>query len=94
MIIVRSTFTAKPGHAGKLVAHAKEIAQVGKQKNPRCFTDVTGDFNTVVLEHEVESLTEFDTLMQRYATDPEIKEKTKGYTDLWLTGKRELFRLA
>ena len=94
MIVVRNTFTAKPGHAGKLIAQMKDIAAAGNLRNLRFLTDLTGDFNTVVMEHEVESLAELETLLQKYATDPQMREKAKGYTDLWLTGSRELFRTA
>lgn len=92
MIIVRNTFTAKPGQAGKLVAQMKDVAAAGSLRSVRFMTDVAGDFNQVVMEHEVESLSDFEALMQRYATDPQIREKVKGYTDWWITGKRELFR--
>jgi len=94
MIVVRNTFTAKPGQAGKLVAQMKDIAAAGNLRNVRFLTDLAGDFNQVVMEHEVESLSDFEALMQTYTTDPQIREKTKGYTDYWLTGKRELFRIA
>jgi len=94
MIVVRNTFTAKPGQAGKLVAQMKEVAGAGGLKNLRFMTDLVGDFNTVVMEHEVESIAEFESLMQKYSTDPQMRDKAKGYTDLWITGKRELFRTA
>lgn len=93
MIVVRNIFTAKPGQASALVAQMKTVAAAGKLRNARFFTDLTGDFNQVVMEYEVESLADFEALMQRYATDPEIREKAKGYTDHWLTGKRDLFRM-
>jgi len=94
MIVVRNTFTAKPGLAGKLIAQMKDVASAGNLRNLRFLTDVTGDFNTVVMEHEVESLAELEALMQKYATDPQMREKAKGYTELWQTGRRELLRTA
>jgi hypothetical protein len=93
MVIVRNTFHAKPGQAGKLAAHLKEMATAGKLRNPRVMTDLTGDFNHVVMEHEVESASEFEQLLARYASDPQIREKAKGYTELWTSGRRELFRV-
>ena len=90
MIVVRNSFIAKPGLAGKLAAQLKEMAKAGNLRNPR----VTGDFNHVVMEHEVESASAFEELMQRYASDPQVRELAKGYTDLWITGRRELFRIA
>lgn len=94
MIVIRNTFTAKPGQAGKLVAQLKEMAAAGHLKNARFFTDMTGDFNQVVMEHEVGSLGEIEEIMQRYGSDPAVRDKAKGYTDHWLTGRRELFRPA
>jgi hypothetical protein len=93
MIVVRNSFIAKPGYAGKLAAHLKGIAKAGNLRNPRVLTDLTGDFNHVVMEHEVESASEFEEMFKRYSSDPEIREKAKGYTDLWNTGRRELFRI-
>jgi hypothetical protein len=94
MIVVRNTFTAKPGQAGKLVTQMKAVAAAGGLRNARFLTDLTGDFNQVVMEHEVESLSEIEALLKKYQTDPQVQEKAKGYTELWLTGKRELFRSA
>lgn len=93
MIVVRNTFTAKPGQATKLAAQVKEVAVAGNLRNHRVLTDVTGEFNQVVMEHEVQSLAEFEELFKTYTTDPQVREKTKGYTELWMTGRRELFRV-
>ena len=32
--------------------------------------------------------------MKQYATDAAFREKMKGYTDLWLTGSREILQIA
>ncbi len=93
MLIVRNTFIAKPGQAGKLAAQLKELANAGKLRNVRVMTDLTGDFNHVVMEHEVDSAAEFEQLLTKYSADPQAREKAKGYTDLWTTGRRELFRV-
>ena len=93
MIVVRNTFIAKPGQASKLAAQLKEMAAAGQLKNHRVLTDVTGDFNQVVMEYEVESVTGFEETFKKYSSDPLIREKAKGYTDLWTTGSRNLFRV-
>ena len=93
MIVVRNTFTAKPGQAGKLAAHLKEIAALGNLPNFRVLTDLTGDFNHVVLEYEADSISGFEQTMSKYATNPEIREKAKEYLDLWMTGNRQLLRI-
>ena len=94
MIIVRNSFIAKPGQASKLAAQLKEMAAAGKLPNHRVLTDVTGEFNRVVMEYEVESAVGFEVVtFKKYTSDPQIREKAKGYTDLWITGSRELFRV-
>lgn len=93
MIVVRNSFTAKPGKAGKLAAHLKETAALGGLRNARVMTDFVGDFNTVVMEHEVDAISEFEALIARYASDPQMREKAGAYLDLWETGKREMFRI-
>ena len=93
MIVVRNSFVAKPGQASKLAAQLKEMAEAGNMANHRVLTDVTGDFNRVVMEYEVESVAGFEETFRRYASDPHIREKAQGYTDLWITGNRELFRI-
>ena len=49
MLIVREVFVAKPGCASKLAALFKETVQMGWAGNCRVMTDMTGDFNRVVL---------------------------------------------
>jgi hypothetical protein len=93
MIIIRNSFIAKPGQAGKLAAQLKEMGNAGKLRNVRVMTDLIGDFNHVVMEHEVESAAEFEELMAKYSSDPQAREIAKGYTDLWTNGRRELFRV-
>ncbi len=55
MILIRETFIAKPGQASKLAALFKEIAGTGTFGKCRVLTDLTGDFNRVVLETEAAS---------------------------------------
>jgi hypothetical protein len=94
VIIVRSCFVAKPGCASKLAAQFKSAATIAKFANCRVLTDVTGDFNRVVLEYEVENLGAFEAHMKEYATNEAFREQMKGYTDLYVTGSREFLQLA
>jgi hypothetical protein len=94
LIIVRNSFIAKPGQAGKLAAQLKNMAKAGNLRNVRVLTDFAADFNHVIMEHEVESASEFEELITTYSSDPQSREAAKGYTDLWTTGRRELFRVA
>ena len=93
MIVVRNTFNAKPGQAGKLASHIKELAVAGNLRNPRVLTDLVGAFNQVVLEHEVDSAADFEEGLKRYMSDPQIREKAKDYLEMWTSGKRELLRV-
>ena len=93
MIVVRNTFTAKPGQATKLAAQLKEMAKAGGLPNYRVLTDLTDEFNHVVMEYEVESAAAWEESFKKYTTDPQMQEKAKGYTDLWITGRRELLRV-
>ena len=79
--------------AGKLAAHMKEIAIAGNLPDFRVLTDLTGEFNRVIMEFEVESAAAFEALFQEYSTDPQVREKSKGYLDWWTTGSRELLRV-
>lgn len=94
MIIVRNCFTAKPGNASKLAAQLKEAAGVANVPNYRVLTDVVGDMNRVVLEFEIDSIGAFEERLRDYSTNEAFREKMKGYTDLWLTGYRELMQVA
>ena len=94
MLVVRNCFTAKPGNATKLAAQLKESAAVAKIPNHRVLTDLTGDFNRVILEYEAENISEFEARMRDYATNATFREKMKGYTDLWTTGSREILQIA
>ena len=94
MIIVRNCFVAKPGMASKLAAQFKEAAATAKIQKYRVLTDFTGDFNRVVLEYEAANLGEFEAQMKDYATNQAFRDKMKGYTDLYITGSRDILQVA
>jgi len=91
MYIIRNSFVAKPGHASKLIATLKDMSST--LPGARVLTDMTGEFNRVIMEFQIESLSDFEARMQQYATDPEIRAKSQGYTELWMTGSREILRV-
>lgn len=94
MIVVRNCFVAKPGSASKLAAQLKEAAAAANIPKHRVLTDLTGDFNRVVLEYEAANIVEFEARMKQYTTDPAFREKMKGYTELWISGYREILQIA
>jgi len=94
MLVVRNCFVAKPGNASKLAAQLKDAAATAGIPRHRVLTDLTGEFNRVILEYEAESVGEFEARMKDYATNPAFRDKMKGYTELWVTGSREILQVA
>jgi hypothetical protein len=94
MLVVRNCFIAKPGNASKLAAQIKEAAAAAKIPNHRVLTDLTGEFNRVILEYVVENVAGFEEQLKEYGTNAAFREKMKGYTDLYATGSREILQIA
>ncbi|MHB1048627.1 MAG: hypothetical protein ACYC09_01005 [Bacteroidota bacterium] len=98
MLIVRDIFTAKPGQASKLAKLCKKT--FGVESNVRVMTDFVAEFNTVVVETEIQKLAEFERHMEEHASgkpepriDPKTMEELSKYTDMYVTGRREIFRI-
>lgn len=91
MLIVRETFVAKPGMASKLAKMFKDSSL--PRMKLRVMTDLVGEFNTVVMETEVADLAAFEKEWKEYMEDAAFREKIKGYTDLYVTGRREVYRV-
>jgi hypothetical protein len=95
MLIIREHFIAKPGQASKLAKQIKEAASAAQGLTRyRVLTDLTGDFNRVILEYEAENVGEFEQRMRDYATNQAFRDKMQGYTDLYVTGSREILQVA
>jgi hypothetical protein len=93
MFVIRNTFVAKPGSASKLAAQLKEAIAAFQMPGGRVMTDITGDFNRVIMEHTAESLEEFEKRMQEVMGSQLYRERMAGYTELWVTGSREILRV-
>lgn len=93
MLIVRSVFIAKPGNASKLAKLFKEVGSAAGFTNARVMTDLTGDFNRVVLEYEVGSMAEFEAQMSDRATNEKVRSAMQGYTEMFQTGYREILQV-
>lgn len=98
MILVREVFTAKPGQASKLAKLFKRA--FGNDPNVRIMTDLIGEYNTVVAEMQLENLAEFERQMAEYRSgkpdpkiNPEVAEEMSKYTEMYLTGRREIFQV-
>lgn len=94
MLVVREIFVAKPGQASKLAKMFKEVMAADPNFKGRIMTDMVGDYNTVVVEDTVESLTEWEKKMEDIQKNPPPgMDKMSNYTEMYLTGKREIFRI-
>ncbi|MEZ5351800.1 MAG: hypothetical protein R2762_04130 [Bryobacteraceae bacterium] len=93
MFVIRNVFVAKPGCAGKLAAQLKDAVAAFAMPGARVLTDVTGDFNRVIMEYTVESMAEFETRMKEVMSSPMYRERMAGYAELWTAGSREVLRV-
>ena len=62
-------------------------------KSGRVLLDYVGSYWTVVLETEVDTLGNFEALMNEYATNKEMRDTVKGYMDEVEGGHREVFKI-
>ncbi len=93
MYIIRETFIAKPGMASALAKKFAEAFAEMPESKSRILTDSISDFNQVVIETEIESLTAYEKRMKEYEQPSDMREKMKNYHELFLTGKREIFKV-
>lgn len=98
MLVIRDIFTAKPGKASTLAQLFKKV--FSRINNAKVMTDAIGDFNTVIIEFEVESLAVYEEMFNRVRSgemfeglDEETITAMKSYTDLYITGKRDVLRV-
>lgn len=90
MIIVRDVLIAKPGQASKLAQRMKEV---WGSRGVKVMTDMTGVFNKVVMESELQDLASWEKMMQDYRNDSEINKGMTGYTEMYQSGKREIYQV-
>ena len=95
MYLVRDTFKCKPGKAKELVNKFKQTIPFMEEqnlKNTKILTDVVSNYWTVVLESEVETLSEFEN-RRGFTSKPKVQEIMKDYMTLVEGGKREIFKI-
>lgn len=96
MIIVHEIFVCKPGNASKLATLFKEV-MADSPEFVNILTDMTGEFNRVIMQSQYENLTAYEDRFKKYIEDSEevkkMKEKMQGYHDLYISGKREIFKV-
>ena len=98
MLIVREVVTTKPGQASKLAKLFRKV--FASDPTARVMTDMVGNYNTVVVEMQVKNLAEFERQMEEYKSgkpdpniDPKVAEEMSHYTEMYLTGRREIYQI-
>lgn len=96
MIIVHDTFICKPGNASKVAKLFKEV-MAGNNELVNIMTDMTGQYNKVVMVSKFDSLTAYEQSWDKYKENTEemkkMQEKMAGYHDMYISGSREIFRV-
>ena len=96
MIIVHDIFVCKPGNASKLAKKFKE-AMSGFNELVNIMTDMTGQFNRVIMVTQYENLTAYEKSWEKYSKESEemkkMHEAMAGYQEMYLTGSREIYQV-
>ncbi len=96
MIHVHDIFVCKPGNASKVAKLFKEV-MVNNKELVHIMTDMTGQYNRVIMVSKYDSLTAYEQSWKKYEEDTEemrtMKEKMKGYHEMYLTGSREIYHI-
>lgn len=60
-------------------------------------SDLTGQYNRVIMVSEFENLAAFEASWKKYEQDTDemkkMKEKMKGYHDMYISGSREIYHI-
>jgi hypothetical protein len=96
MIIVQDSFVCKPGNASKLAKKFKEAFSTSPEVK-YVLTDMSGDYNRVIMISEYENLSAYERSWEDMQKDKEkmkkMEETMAGYTEMYLTGSREILRV-
>jgi hypothetical protein len=91
MILVRVTFQAQFGKAGELVELLKQ--EPPQDVRGRLLTDLSGPFDTVVLETVVESVDAYFQQLQEMFANQEMSEAMRQSYALIASGHREFYTI-
>ena len=97
MFLVRDIMYCKPGQARPMVQKFQALSKLGSQLGMgtmRIMTDVSAErYWTVVAETEVKSLEEYTETTRKSMQMKEFQDVMKGYHDLIVQGRREIYML-
>ncbi|MDP4265755.1 MAG: NIPSNAP family protein, partial [Bacteroidota bacterium] len=77
MIIVHDIFICKPGNASKLAKMFKE-AMAGESELVNIMTDMTGQYNKVVMVSQYENLTAYEKSWEKYKEEVRANKMNKA----------------
>ena len=97
MLLVRDIMYCKPGKVRPMVEKFVAMSKLGEKTGMpkmRVMTDVSAErYWTVVSEMEVESLEKYAEMSKRSMEMKEFQEAMKGYHDLVVEGRREIYTI-
>ena len=94
MILIRDIFQAQFGKAGEIVELMKQGPSMGM--GGRVLTDLSGPYDTVVIEQEVESIDEYFRRMREMFAQMEQEEPSeamRAMSEMIVSGRREIFTI-
>ncbi len=96
MYIIKETFQAKPGKAKDLVNIFKKtevhFLEMGA-KSMRILTDFVASYWTVVIEFEVNEISDYVSMYNDKAKSQQVGSIMSGYMDLVVGGHREMYKI-
>lgn len=99
MILVRSEFQCKWGRVNEVIDRFKQMEEMMQNQNvikrTRIMTDMSGRFDTVIVESEVESLDDYHAMLQAMFADPQWQEaqEAAGQNTPYRSGRREYYKI-
>ena len=98
MILARVVFQAKFNKANDLVTALKAMsdgvaAELMESLQPRILTDISGPFDTVVLETTHESLAALEEFRKAIFAESAASEEPSPITDLVVSGRNEYYTI-
>jgi hypothetical protein len=98
MVVVRLVFQIKWGRAQQVVEALKKDTDMmqrimGLSVRWRLLTDLSGPFNTLVQEIEVESLASWEKLRLKAFSDPEFQAAQVALDGLYESGTQEFYTI-
>lgn len=97
MYVIRNVFRCKPGKSKALIEMFKAAHGLMKQDialDDRILVDEVAGFWTVVVEVNVESISDFEERMKERGSRADVQRAMAGYMDLVDSGYREVFCVA